>query len=234
VGSGACAFVVSVAGGAWADDIANPPAQPSQANPTEQPSGMTPPAQQQQQLPQPQTAPTAPTEQGQPATGNAQNAESASLTTESSATVSAIDRPDRKVTLKDPAGEKFVVAVPKDVKAFDTLKTGDKIDIDYRASVALSILPPGAKPSETERAAAMSGGGAGAMGKALTITANVVNVDTEGNQVTFKGPHGMNRTVKVQDPELQKKLPDLKAGDSVKLTFTEATAADIRPAASTK
>jgi hypothetical protein len=62
----------------------------------------------------------------------------------------------------------------------------------------------------------------------------VVNVDAEANEVTFKGPRGMNRTVKVQDPDLQKKLPDLKAGDEVQLTYTEAAAAAIRPAASAK
>ena len=33
--------------------------------------------------------------------------------------------------------------VPADVKAYDTLKVGDRIDIDYQESIAVSILPPG-------------------------------------------------------------------------------------------
>jgi hypothetical protein len=166
--------------------------------------------------------------------GRTQPTEGAALTTESSLTVTSIDRSARRVTVKDPAGEKTVVSVPKDVKGFDRLKVGDRIDIDYYESVAVSILPPGTKPGATERMGAVAGKHGEAMGEALTVTAKVVNVDAEANEVTFKGPRGMNRTVKVQDPDLQRKLPDLKAGDEVQLTYTEAAAAAIRPAASTK
>jgi hypothetical protein len=238
IGGAAGALVLSVAGGAWsADDYGNPTTPPAQATPPPGPHEATPPAPQQVTPPAPQqeaTPPAGAADQGQPSAGSKQPVESASLTTESSNTVTAIDHGARRVTLKDPAGEKSVVSVPKDVKAFDTLKVGDRIDIDYYQSVALSIAPPGTKPGESERMAGMAGGGAEAMGKSLTVTAKVVNVDTEANEVTFKGPKGMNKTVKVQDPDLQKRLPDLKAGDSVQLTFTEATAADIRPAAAAK
>jgi hypothetical protein len=235
IGAGAGAALLALAGGAWADDIANPPAQPTpQTQPAEQAQPApqaTPPAAPKQEAPAAGMPDQGQPAAGQPAAGSSKPVESAALTTESSATVTAIDKADRHVTLKDPAGDKFVVSVPKDVKGFDTLKTGDKIDIDYYSSVALSILPPGSKAGETERMGSMAGGGAEAMGKALTVTAKVVNVDSEANEVTFKGPHGVSKTVKVQDPDLQKKLPDLKAGDSVQLTFTEAAAADIRPAA---
>jgi hypothetical protein len=220
IGAGACAFVLAAAGGAWADDIANPAAQPApMAPPATQPG-------QPQATPQPGAI-----DQAKPAAESPRPVESAAVTTESSATVTAIDKAERRVTLKAPTGDKFVVSVPRDVKAFDTLKVGDKVDIDYYQSVAVSILPPGTKPSETERAASMASAGGGAMGKALTITARVVNVDADANEVTFKGPQGATKTVKVQDPDLQKKLPDLKPGDSVQLTYTEAAAADIRPAA---
>ena len=155
--------------------------------------------------------------------------------TESSVAVTAIDHSARRVTLKDPSGEKYVVSVPKDVKAFDALKVGDRIDIDYYQSVALSIAAPGTKPSETQvMARSPAGEGGEVIGKALTVTAKVVNVDADANEVTFKGPRGENKTVKVQDPDLQTKLPDLKAGDAVQLTYTEATAAAIRPAAAAK
>jgi hypothetical protein len=49
------------------------------------------------------------------------------------------------------------------------------------------------------------------------------------NKVTFKGPRGV-RTVEVQDPSLQAKLPSLKPGQVVQLTYTEAMAASIQPA----
>jgi len=137
--------------------------------------------------------------------------------------------------LKDPAGDKDVVSVPKDIQGFDTLKVGDRVDIDYYQSVALAIAPPGTKASASQSMARSSTGEGGeALGKVLTVSAKVVNVDPEANEVTLKGPHGVNKTVKVQDADLQKKLPDLKAGDAVQLTYTEATAAAIRPAAAAK
>jgi len=250
VGGAVGAFVLSASGGAWsADDFANPSTPPAETTPPAGPQKATaPPA-------QPEAPPAGATEQGQPPTGTIEQGqppagttergqppaagtgavESASITTESSDTVTAIDHSARRVTLKDPAGEKSVVSVPKDLAAFDKLKVGDRIDIDYYQSVALSIDPPGTKTGATETMGRVATGeGAEAMGKALTVSAKVVNVDAEANEVTFKGPHGMNRTVKVQDPDLQKKLPDMKAGDAVQLTFTEATAAAIRPPAAGK
>jgi hypothetical protein len=217
IGAAAGALALSVAGAASADDQPTPPMQPSEETTPQ----VTPPT-------APRTPPKA-TPSDTPRT-----VESASVTTESSAAVTAIDRTERRATLKDPAGEKFVVSVPKDVAGFDGLKVGDRVDIDYYQSEALSIAPPGTKPAETEKRAATAFEGGEAIGKALTVTAKVVSVDSEANEVTFKGPHGMNKTVKVKDPDLQKKLPDLKGGDSVQLTFTEATAAEIRPAAAAK
>jgi hypothetical protein len=235
IGAAAGALVLSAAGGAWsAADPETSPMHPGELTPPAAPQAAPPTTPQKVAPPDmPQaTPPTGTTEPGQAAAGRPETLESESLTTQSAATVTAIDRGERRATLKDPAGEKFVVSVPKDVKAFDTLKVGDRIDIDFYQSVALSIAPPGTKPGETERVAAAAGGGAEAMGKSLTVSAKVVSVDSEANEVTFKGPQGMNKTVKVKDPDLQKKVADLKAGDSVQLTFTEATAAEIRPAAS--
>jgi len=125
------------------------------------------------------------------------------------------------------------VKVPPDVKAYDTLKIGDRIDIDYQESLALSILPPGSKPAMTERAGAgrmgEHGTGPAMGGREMTISAEIISVDAAANKITLKGPKGQIKTVTVADPQLQKKLPGLKAGQVVQLTYTEAMAASIRP-----
>src|SRR4030095_16946714 len=59
--------------------------------------------------------------------------------------VIAIDRAAREVTLQNDEGENKTIQVPKDVEAFDTLKVGDHIDIDYMESIAVSMLPPATK-----------------------------------------------------------------------------------------
>src|SRR5262244_2003564 len=59
--------------------------------------------------------------------------------------VSGIDRPNRTVTLTNADGERETMSVPSDVKAYDTLKVGDHVDIDYYEAIAVSLAPPGSK-----------------------------------------------------------------------------------------
>jgi hypothetical protein len=148
--------------------------------------------------------------------------------------VSGIDRAKRTVTLTNSDGERNTMSVPTDVKAYDTLKVGDHVDIDYHESMAVSLAPPGSKPSMTEKTSGSrmgEGGGGATAGRETTITAQVISVDVPNNKVTFKGPKGNRRTVTVSDPALQKKLPNLKPGQNVQFTYTEAVAASIRPSA---
>jgi hypothetical protein len=148
-------------------------------------------------------------------------------------TITAIDKGARTVTLKGEDGEKTTVDVPQDIKAFDKLKVGDKVDIDYYESLAVSMLPPGTKPSMTEKTMrsrnqqAMSG----SAGREVTVSATVVSVDPAGNTVTFKGPKGQMQTIDVKDPDMQRRLPNLKPGQVVQFTYTEGLAASIRPQA---
>ena len=86
--------------------------------------------------------------------------------------------------------------------------------------------------SERTSGTRMPEGGGTAMGsRETTMSAEVVSVDVPNSKVTFKGPKGNRRTVTVQDPAMQKKLPSLKPGQVVQFTYTEAIAASIRPSA---
>jgi len=141
-----------------------------------------------------------------------------------SVTVTAIDKSARKLTVKMPNGEKSEIKVASDVKEYDKVKVGDKIDIDYMQSVALGFLPPGTKPSMSETSAS----GPGIAGRQVSVSAEVIKVNPADNQVTFKGPKGTHRIVTVQDPDLQSKLPNLKPGQVVVLQYTEAVATAIQ------
>lgn len=155
---------------------------------------------------------------------------SKSKTVHDTVTVTAIDKSSRMLTVKNEAGEMRSIQVPSDVKAFDKVKKGDKIDIDYTESIALSMLPPGTKPSAAEKTAmARSGQGAGAVGKQTSISAEVLEVDAANNKVIFKGPKGNARVVNVADPEMQAKLPNLKPGQVLQITYTEAVAVSLQP-----
>jgi hypothetical protein len=160
---------------------------------------------------------------GQPVAGR-------SATTHTSGTVSAIDKSSRIVSVKTESGEVRAFQVSPEVKGFDKLKKGDKIDVDYTESVAVAMMPPGTKLSASEKSAAMkSGHGSGAAGKEMTISAKVMSVDTAANTVTLKGPKGNVETISVTDPENQAKLPSLKPGQVMQFTYTEAVAVAVTP-----
>ena len=154
----------------------------------------------------------------------------ASITHEMGSVV-AIDKTARTLTIKNAAGTKHTIDVPPEVAYFDKVKLGDRIAIDYHASMAVSMLPAGTKPSTSEQTAMMkTGKGAGVIGRQMQVSAEVVAVDAVNDTVTFKGPHGHLRTVAVQDPDMQQRLQTLKPGQVVQFTYTEATAAAIAPA----
>jgi hypothetical protein len=63
-------------------------------------------------------------------------------TVDVSATIQAIDKKKRTVTLKLPDGKTVTTKVDKSVKAFDTLKKGDSIHARYTEAIAISVEKP--------------------------------------------------------------------------------------------
>jgi hypothetical protein len=172
---------------------------------------------------------TAGSPSGSPASTGTPGPAAAELTRES-VTVTAIDRAKRSVTLQNADGDTKSVKVPEDMKSFDTLKVGDKIDIEYYESVSVNVLPAGTKPTMSESTSGgRTGEGSAATAREMQISGTVLAVDAKANKVTIKGPRGNTRTVNVSDPQMQKKLQTLKPGQVVQLTYTEGVAASIRP-----
>jgi hypothetical protein len=148
-----------------------------------------------------------------------------------SASIIGIDKGERSVFLKSDDGTQRWVKVPESVKSFDKLKMGDRVDIDFYQSLAISMDPAGTKPTTSEKEVGAFDLGAGIEGRELKVSASVISVDPQANLVTFKGPKGKLRTIHVEDAAMQAKLPSLMPGRVVQFDYTEAVAADIRPAA---
>ena len=68
---------------------------------------------------------------------------------------------------------------------------------------------------------------AAGIARQTTVTVKITAIDPSVPSVTFTGPKGNSRTLKVQRPE---KLVGVKVGDTVELTFTEAVAIKVEPA----
>ena len=75
-----------------------------------------------------------------------------------------------------------------------------------------------AKPGEKPKASAT---------RQTTVTVAITAIDPKVPSVTFKGPQGNERTVRVKDP---KKLDGVKVGDTVEITTTESVAISVERA----
>jgi hypothetical protein len=149
------------------------------------------------------------------------------------ATVIAIDKEKRTVTLKGEDGKHKTVAVSEDVQAFDQVKKGDKIRMSYQESAALDIYMPGeARPAATEREETSRTAGSSPSGMTVreqTISAEIISVDPKKNIVKVKGPEGKAKEIPVQNPEVRQKLKDLKPGMVVQIRYKEAMAVTLEP-----
>ena len=152
-----------------------------------------------------------------------------------SASVQAIDKDKRLVTLKRKDGSTFVVTAGPEVKNFDQIKVGDEVVLRYVEALTLELKKgSGAIREKVEReagAVAQPGEKPGAaVGRQVTVVANVVAKDAKRQTIRLRG---VERTIdlKVPDPK-QFKL--VKVGDQVEATFTEAVALSVEPAAPAK
>jgi hypothetical protein len=147
------------------------------------------------------------------------------------ATVEAIDLNKRIVTLKGPQGNVFDLKVGEKAKNLPQVKVGDQVKVKYYESLAFEVKKPGAAGgAEATGALATAKPGekpGGIAAEQVTVTATVEAIDAKKQRVTLKGPEGKLLEVKVKDP---KNLKNVKKGDQVVLTYTEALAVSVEPA----
>ena len=137
------------------------------------------------------------------------------------ATVEAIERSTRSVTLKETNGDYNEIYVPTDVKRFDTLKVGDKITAKYYENMVLQLKAPGDKAVNSGAAGTVraESGTAGTVSHQRTITATITAIDPNVPSITFTGPQDWKYSSRVKDKEA---LAKVKVGDRVDITWTEA------------
>ena len=177
-----------------------------------------------QQAAAPPAQPEAAQSQAQPQTSAP--ARTMEQTIESVATVTAIDKATREVTLKNEKGESSTVKVPDDMTRLDEVSVGDRVHARYTVSVTSELRAP-TEEEKKEPFVAVEGGGkadaneAPAAGGArmFRIVATVEAIDKQASTATLKGPNGNTVVVEVQDPTM---LDRAKVGDTVVVTAAES------------
>jgi hypothetical protein len=147
------------------------------------------------------------------------------------ATVTAIDAPNRLVTLKGKK-ETDTIKMGPEVVNFDQIKVGDVVKVTVSQGVVLSLQAPGAKAVEpsvtaTGEAAAVGAKPAGDIKVGLKGTVTVTKIDMKTRLVTLTGQEGRSYKVKAaKDVQIDK----LKVGDKVLAEYTESVGIAVTPA----
>ena len=156
---------------------------------------------------------------------------------EVTATVTAVDIPNRLVTIEGPEGNAAVIQVTEQVKNLPQVEIGDKVNIKYYLSAIVDVVKAGddAELGTSAGAARISAPAgqkpAGAIGVEVTRRAEVVFVDPYQKFISFRSPDRGQRKISLKhSPDLQHYLKELKKGDIVEVTYTEAVAISLEPA----
>jgi hypothetical protein len=145
------------------------------------------------------------------------------------AVVKTVDHAKRTVTLLLPDKKEKTFTVGKEAVNFPQVKVGDEVKASYIESVAVFVNKPGEKPAAGEAttvALAPKGAKPGALvANTQKITAKVTALDHKTRVVTLTGPEGNSLTFTV-GPDV-KRLDEIKVGDTISLSYTEALMVDV-------
>jgi hypothetical protein len=145
--------------------------------------------------------------------------------------VTAVDRQQRMLTLKGQDGGELVVEAGDQVRNFDQIEPGDEVIVTYTEAVAWQVKSasegaPGMSETSEITRAKPGEKPAGTVGRTVSMTTTITQIDLAKETVTLTGPKGNAQTIKVRDPANLKKA---KVGDLVDITYTEAVAIKVQP-----
>jgi predicted RNA-binding protein len=142
--------------------------------------------------------------------------------------VLAVDAAKHQVVLEGAEGRQVHVQLSDKAKDLGNLKVGDKVDVEVTHSVASYLdtdvdkgLPGSTERTGEIRATKDNPNPGGEAYRQIQVQLKITAIDLKKNQVTLENPAGQSKTVNVENPEVQKKLKDLKVGQSVVVTYTD-------------
>ena len=145
------------------------------------------------------------------------------------ATVTKIDHKSREVTIKTSDGQEASFVAGAAVKNLDQVKKGDVVTATYTEALAYEVRKGGKAGADMTVAAARPSPARSRRRRRAqtTLTVAIAAIDPKAPSVTFKGPGGGTRTIKVRDPA---KLQGVSVGDVVDLTYADAIAIKVEKA----
>lgn len=155
---------------------------------------------------------------------------------ELTATVEALDRETRMVSLRSPEGRTATVYAGPEVRNFDQIRVGDQVAVTFYAAIGAEVTKPDQEIAGVQQEGAVLRAPQGArpgaaVAEMLKTTVEIDSVDTSMNTVTFRRSDGLVRVLSIEDPKAQAFIRELKRGDKVTVTYMEAVAVSLQPVA---
>jgi Cu/Ag efflux protein CusF len=141
--------------------------------------------------------------------------------------VTAIDQATRQVTVKGADDKPVTFQLTEKAKALPNLKVGDKVDIYVTRAVAYVLnteiggAPKASSESGTIRATEANPNPGGEAFRQVKVTSKIEAIDLKKHEVTLMPPEGKVQVVKVENPDLQARMKNLKKGQTVDAIYTE-------------
>lgn len=147
--------------------------------------------------------------------------------------ITALNKTTREVTVTGADGSSVDIVAGPDIRNFNQLKVGDQVALDYRAAVALELEPAGSAPlgaTATQSRTLPKRGSTpgGARSNTISLVTEVAAVNPERGTIALRGESGNTRLIAVERPDLRAKLPSVKRGDLLRISYTQAVALGIR------
>lgn len=141
--------------------------------------------------------------------------------------VLSVDPGNFQVTVEGVDKSPVVIQLTDKAKALHNLKVGDKVEIHAIRSIAYVLdtevggAPGISEESMTVRATKDNPNPGGEGIRRVKVTSKITHIDLKKHEVTLMPPEGQVRVVKVEDPQLQARMQNLKVGQTVDAIFTE-------------
>lgn len=147
--------------------------------------------------------------------------------------ITAIDKSTREVAVTGTDGSSVDIVAGPDIRNFSQLKVGDQVALDYRAAVALELEPAGSAPlgataSQSRTVPKRGSIPGGARSNTISLVTEVAAVNPERGTIALRGESGNTQLIAVERPDLRAKLPNVKRGDLLRISYTQAVALGIR------
>lgn len=141
--------------------------------------------------------------------------------------VLAVDADNHRVTIADADNSPVTLQLTDQAKALHNLKIGDTVNIKVARSVAYELnTEVGGAPKVSDeamiiRATKDNPNPGGEAVRQVKVTSKITKIDLKNHEVTLLPPEGKLAVIKVENPDLQARMKNLKEGQTVDAIYTE-------------